>query len=101
MNYSGLNPEFKIISNEYIPSEDAQNLENCTILDYREKGWKVLNKAKAGGLGFCKRKWTENTLYNILPNYTDYNDFKKNNLRAYRAAIKYKWINLVKDYYSK
>ena len=43
---TGLIPEYKIISDEYINSEDAQNLENCTIEEYRGKGWKVLNIAK-------------------------------------------------------
>jgi predicted GIY-YIG superfamily endonuclease len=86
---TGLQPNFKIISDEYIDAEDAQNLEKCTIDKYKLEGWNVLNKIKGGGLGSCKRIWEKDKIIEIALIYTKMNDFKKNSPKAYQAARTY------------
>jgi predicted GIY-YIG superfamily endonuclease len=56
---TGLQPNLKIISDDYINASDAQNLENCTIELYKKNGWVLLNKGKAGSLGMCRVMWTK------------------------------------------
>jgi predicted GIY-YIG superfamily endonuclease len=93
---TGLKPVFKIVSDEYIDSEDAQNLERCTIDKYKSDGWIVLNKAKGGGLGFCKRIWEKDKIMEIALMYTKMNDFKKNSPKAYQAARIYGLIEEIR-----
>jgi predicted GIY-YIG superfamily endonuclease len=89
---TGLQPNFRIISDEYIDAEDAQNLEKCTIEKYKLEGWNVLNKVKGGGLGSCKRIWDKDKVMKIAAMYTKMNDFKKNSPKAYQAARTYGWL---------
>jgi hypothetical protein len=90
---TGLQPTLKIVSNEYIDAEDAQELEKCTIESYRSEGWNVLNKAKGGGLGGCKKIWDKDKVMEIALMYTKMNDFKKNSPNAYQAARTYGWLD--------
>ncbi len=89
---TGLIPKFVKITSEYIDSEEAQNLENCTISDYREKGWKILNKAKAGGLGSCIRIWTLEKVMYEASKYITLKEFIKNSPKAYEAAQENGWL---------
>ena len=91
-------PTMKIISDEYIDSEDAQELENCTVNDYKSKGWVVLNKAKPGGLGSCKRFWTEDKIIEIALKYTKMNDFKQLSNKAYQAARSLKILDKIRKF---
>jgi hypothetical protein len=95
---SGLTPEMIIISDEYIDSEDAQELEDCTVSEYRLNGWRVLNKAKPGGLGSCKRIWTEDKIIEIALKYTKMNDFKTNSNKAYQAARSLKILDKIRKF---
>jgi hypothetical protein len=90
---TGLEPELKIISDEYILADDAVNLEICTIEKYRSEGWNILNIAKGGSLGACKRVWDKDTVIEIALKYTKMNDFKKNSPKAYQAARNYGWLD--------
>jgi|LakMenE18May11ns_1017448.scaffolds.fasta_scaffold9890823_2 predicted GIY-YIG superfamily endonuclease len=81
-------PTFKLIS-DYVSTKEAQNLESCTIEDYKDKGWKILNKAKAGGLGTCRRKWTDDAIRDEAKKYDNVADFKKYAYSAYVSAQKY------------
>jgi hypothetical protein len=96
---SGLNPEFKIISDGYIDSKDAQNLENCILQNYRDDGWKILNKAKTGGLGCVKTIWTQDKVMSVLNKYNSYQDFKNTNRGAYSAARLKGFIQDVRDFF--
>jgi hypothetical protein len=98
-NLTGQEPIFKIISNGYVESSEAQNIENCTINDYKLRGWKVLNKAKAGGLGCVRIIWTKEKVLSILPQYNSYLDFKKYNSGAYQSSLKRGFNQDVKDFY--
>jgi hypothetical protein len=86
-----LTPEFKVIS-DYIDAQDAQDLENCTIENYRQNGWNILNSHKGGGLGACRRFWTKDMVQKEAEKYTTRGEFKKNSKNAYQAAQKYGWL---------
>lgn len=85
-------PKFKEISVEYIDIEDAQNLEHCTIVKYKQMGWKTLNKKKAGGLGSCQRIWTKERTQNEALKYQTQNEFRNKNGSAFAAAYKNGWL---------
>ncbi len=90
---TGLVPEYKIISDDYIDAEDAQNLENCTIEEYRAKGWKVLNIAKAGGLGGCKRRITKEMAQVDSLKYKTKTEWSKMSPQTYYAANRNGWFD--------
>jgi hypothetical protein len=77
----GLNPTKEIITDGYIDSEVAKNIEHETIELYRGLGWNVLNKVKAGGLGGCDRIWTEEKIMETISKYTHESEFRKNEHR--------------------
>jgi len=90
---TGLNPEYKVISDDYIDASDAQNLENCTIEKYRNEGWNILNKAKAGGLGGrCLVNWTlEKTQLEALK-YDTLTKFADGARTAFNTAKRNGWL---------
>jgi hypothetical protein len=75
---TGLNPTKKILTDGYIYSEDAKVIEHETIMKYREEGWNVLNRAKAGGLGGSDRIWTDEKIKETISKYTHLSEFRKN-----------------------
>lgn len=81
-------PLFKLLS-DYVPPQEAQNLESCSIEEYKNNGWKILNKAKAGGLGTCRRKWTDEEIFKVAKKFDNVSDFKKFAHSAYVSAQKY------------
>lgn len=90
---TGLTPKFKIISDEYISSDDAQNLENCTIEEYRLNDWKILNLAKPGGLGGCKRRITKDMAIKDALNYKTKTEWSKKSPTFYSAAYRNGWFD--------
>lgn len=89
---TGLKPILKII-NDYTDVKDAQNIEKCSINLYKSNGWNVLNKAKAGGLGACKRTWTKENVEQEAKKYNTRSDFKKGNQSAYVIAVREGWMD--------
>ncbi len=85
-------PVFKLVS-DYVPAIEAQNLESCSIKDYEVNGWKILNVAKAGGLGSCQRMWTYDRLEQEANKYDNVSDFKKKSYSAYVSAQKYGYFD--------
>lgn len=85
-------PIFKLISN-YVPAVEAQDLESCSIEDYKVNGWKILNIKKAGGLGSCKRTWTYDNLKQEANKYDNVGDFKNKSHSAYVSAQKYGYFD--------
>lgn len=101
INSTGLNPTLKLISADYINALDAQKLEACTIEEYRNNGWKLLNKAKAGSLGMCKVFWTKERVQSEANKYKKRFDFQKKSPKAYNAAYRNGWLNQVCDHMEK
>lgn len=50
INKTGLIPELKTLTN-YIPVKEAVELEKYYYENYKHNGWKMLNRAKTGGIG--------------------------------------------------
>ena len=58
------------------------------IEDYKSKGWKILNVAKAGALGSAPIKWTNRAIRLEAIKYNTRTNFQKGNPSAYTAAWK-------------
>lgn len=95
MALTGLKPELKIISDDYIDYIDAQNLEGCTVEKYKSEGWKILNRTKTGGLGSCVRVWTIEMVKDIAKKYKSRTDLLNNEPLAYAAAARNGWLDSV------
>lgn len=90
MQKTGLKPKRIIVSDDYISAIDAQKLEDITIEKYKEDGWQVLNKAKAGGLGGTAKKWSEEALKEEALKYNTRKELIKNSPTAYSIIIRKK-----------
>lgn len=84
--------EFKILY-DYTDPETAAFLEKIAIEDYKLKGWKLLNSARAGGLGSNHRKWTEETCRQEALKYNCRFDFQREASGAYESARKGGFLN--------
>ncbi len=90
---TGLKPIFKIISDNYIASEDAVKLEGCTVAQYSLDGWNILNKSKTGALGACERIYTLDRIKDVASKFNTVGEFKKNATPYYRAALRNGWFD--------
>lgn len=77
---------------DYINIEDAKNEESNYINFYKERGFKLLNKQKAGACGGGVRKWTKEKCENEALKYKNIKEYKDNSL-SYRAAVRNKWLD--------
>lgn len=99
---TALQPEMKIISDDYIDAEDAINMEGCTIEKYRNEGWTILNKAKAGGLGgFCAKKWDKEEVHTLAKQYMSPTKFKEKHPSAFKAAERNSWLDEITSHMKK
>jgi predicted GIY-YIG superfamily endonuclease len=89
---TNLIPTLKLI-NDYTDVKEAQNIERCSIDLYKSQGWNVLNKAKGGALGACKRIWTKENVEKEAQKYHTRSDFKKGNRSAYVIAVREGWMD--------
>ena len=98
---TGLNPIKKILTDGYIYSEDAKVIEHETIIKYWEKGWNVLNRAKAGGLGGSDRIWIDEKIKETISKYTHLSEFRKNEYllvqTLYRRGEYRKYVDVLID----
>ena len=86
-------PEMKILEENLSIKEGAEH-EALWIEKYKEEGWNILNKAKAGSLGgLNKIKWTKESCYNLALECKTIREFKKRSYTAYEKSIKNKWAN--------
>jgi len=84
---TGLEPEFKMLTPDYIPFDQAVDLERDYIQKYRENGWVILNRAFGGSLGSSfKKDWTPEKIASIASKYKTRGEFQKSNSRAYAMA---------------
>ena len=79
---------FKVITDNPIPIKKAGMVENETINFYRNAGWNILNKARAGGLGGSKRYWTYNKCKNVCLQFKKISEFKKNTTASFKSIIR-------------
>jgi predicted GIY-YIG superfamily endonuclease len=94
---TGLTPIIKKIS-EYTNVKEAQELERCSVDLYRNTGWIILNKAKTGGLGACKRIWTKERVAEEAKRYETKISFKKGSHSAYVIAVRNGWMDEISQH---
>lgn len=99
---TGLTPIKRIITDGYIDSELARNIEHETIEEYKTEGWNVLNIFKAGGLGGSDKIWTEEKILETISKYKYESDFRKNEKKLVHRLHQKKEIDkyvslLIKD----
>lgn len=85
---------FKILDGFYKP-KIASKKEQDLVKNYRKKGWKILNKIKAGGLGGGKQYWTLELCVAKAEKYKRRDQFCKENTGAADAIFKNGWKELV------
>jgi predicted GIY-YIG superfamily endonuclease len=87
-------PIKKVLTDGYIDSELAQKVEDDKVQEYKENGWKVLNRAKPGGLGGMIRIWTMEKLIETASKYTLRSEFRRKERKAWGVMWK---LNIVDE----
>jgi hypothetical protein len=91
-----LSPNLVLVSSQYIDAQDSKIMEDETINQYKCDGWKILNIAKAGGLGGgggCK-VWTFEKTKEESNKYQNFKEFRLSSPFAYLAVKRNKWNSL-------
>lgn len=89
---TGLSPDFKVVTETPIPAKDAQKMEDETINMYRNSGWKILNVAKAGGLGSTVLdNYTKEDVMKIASQYNTKTEFCKERQNVCNLAKRMGW----------
>jgi len=89
---TGLIPLRKQLT-EYLPVEQAIILEGEYINKYRNDGWILLNKQKAGGIGGHELKWTKEKCREVALKCQTKTEFVENFSGAYSSASCNKWLD--------
>ena len=86
-------PNPLVISNGFLHIDAAVKLEYDSILFYKNNGYTVLNKAKAGSLGGSILKWTKEACQTEALKYDSKKEFREANNSAYNSAYKNGWLD--------
>lgn len=89
---SGLQPEFKELS-DYFDKDVASKLEGYFLTQYKNGGWKILNKIKTGGLGGDTLFWTKEKCVNNAKLYKTRTEWSNKSNGAYESARNNKWLD--------
>jgi predicted GIY-YIG superfamily endonuclease len=68
---------------DYIPSNQASDLEKYYIKYYKENGFKVLNRKEGGGLGRESKKWDYDSCKTICEQYETKTKLRNNSFSCY------------------
>lgn len=79
--------EYKVLIDKLNASE-SQYYEDFYINQYKDNGWVLVNKAKAGSLGSSIVKWDYETCYNEALKYDNETEFRKKCYTANAKALK-------------
>jgi len=77
----------------YYEMLQSQSKEGELLSDYESKGWDILNKAKTGGLGGFKLKWTKKRCQKEALKYISKSEFYKGSPSAYERTRKEGWLD--------
>jgi len=84
--------------NKWLSLEDAGK-EEARILDsYRKRGWRILNRMKAGGVGSRPKKWGLEEIRKLASRYDSVKDFRTDNSSAYSTALKHGWWKEISEH---
>ena len=81
----------RTILTEYLDANEASIKEGIFIKEYLDKGFILLNKAKAGSLGGKNKIWTYEVCMNESLKYETYKQLKDNNINCFSAIYKNNW----------
>jgi len=88
--------EYKLIQlTDYIKKEDAQKIEEFTILKYENIGWKLLNTKKESTLGGSIIYWTYEKCKEEALKYKHRTDFRKGSGGAFNSARRNDWYEKI------
>ena len=73
----GESMKFRVLTKKPIKEENASKSEGYYIEKYKNNGWVLLNKSKAGSLGGNQKKWTKDKLRTICDSCVMLSDLKK------------------------
>ena len=90
---TGLNPNFEIVTKDFLSSEDAARLECKLIIHYKSMGFSILNRIKGGGLGGNTKIWTIDNVRKEASKYNSRSDFKLKSASAYVISHKNGWLD--------
>jgi len=77
----------------YYEEKESTVKEGEKEIEYKDKGWNILNKAKTGGLGGGKIKWTKEICHEEALKYETRTEFSKAVNGAYNRAKKNAWLD--------
>lgn len=90
-NKYGFLPKPTLLEEELTASE-AQKQEDYYIKFFSDRGYNLLNKAKAGSLGGTFKKWTKETCYEEAKKYKTLAEFRDNANTAYSVSLENNWL---------
>lgn len=88
---TNLQPNFKELS-EYFHRDVASIKEGEFIDEYKNNGWKILNRRKAGALGGGKIKRSKEICINDAKKCNKKDDFNKKHKKSYMTAYRNGWL---------
>jgi hypothetical protein len=89
---TGLEPDFKQITDDFVSALDAKVMEQQAIEKYADEGWRILNLAKAGGLGSSVLdNWTKDMVIEVSKKYNKRTEFCNKERRACLVAKRNGW----------
>lgn len=83
--------KFKIVKRD-LAEKEAQELERSLVINYKKRGWTVLNQAKAGALGGGVLKWTLKACIKDAKKYKTKSQWENNSPSAYGSARSNLWL---------
>lgn len=87
---------FKILSSNWLNKDTAAEEEKAFILQYKNSGWILLNRAKGGSLGSASElKYKKDQIIAIAKKYHKRWDFQKGAKGMYLFALKHGWLDEV------
>lgn len=85
----------KLICSDYMPVEQAVELERKKVKEYKKKEFNILNIATPGGVGGGYIKWTFEKCAKEALKFKTRREFARNSNSAYNSARRYGWLNKI------
>lgn len=89
---TNLKPKYKLLT-DYIDIEVAIEKEGKIVDKYKNNGWKILNRAKTGGIGGNIRKWTKDECLIVAKKCKGRREFQTTYAGAYNSAYDNDWLD--------
>ena len=92
---TGLKPIFEVV-HDFVNQEEAGKLEGDYIEKFRNEGWYILNRAKAGALGGGPA-YTKEEVLKAAAKYTTLKEFREKDSGHYEAGYRSDYWNEVRE----